>query len=129
MRRFLRYALLFFLVFAAAVFLAYHLRVLLADQRHRAERPMPTPAPVPAGGNGAPAGQIVVIQGGAGPAVTAAVAALRDQLPPECRLEDYTVDAATLAGARDLLAARNTAAMLPAAEDIAGPAAEQALLA
>jgi hypothetical protein len=88
----------------ATVFLAYHLRVLLDDQRQCAARPVPTPAAV--GRAASPSGWVVLLQADGGEAAMTALATLREQLPPEGRMQDFAVDAATLAEVRALIAAR-----------------------
>lgn len=88
---------------AAIVFLAYHLRVLLADQRHRAARPLPATAP--AAGAGLVPCYAILVQGGASATVLPAIEAFTARLPAASRVQVFATDDAALTALRDRLAA------------------------
>lgn len=96
---------------AATVFLAYHLWVLIVDQRHRAAEPVATPmlGPTAPGEVGMVRGYIILIRGGADATVLPAIEAFKEQLPADSRLQSFVTDDATLAELRNSLAAENDA--------------------
>jgi hypothetical protein len=88
---------------AAIVFLAYHLRVLIADQRHRAARPITAPAA--AGEAGALTGYVILVRGGTDATMLPVLNALKTQLPSASDVQGFVTDDVKLTALRDRLTA------------------------